>query len=202
MFAYCLNNPMNCVDSTGNRAHNHFAYTYSQGDGGSYYITDQYDSAIADMSFGLATVSHGGCGPIATYNALITLGEHKRFRDVLSYYNQNVTKLNVFGLAGTPTNLVAQYFRDNGYSVYITDDMDAIDVLSKSADASILWYMFPATYGGVDLYGAHFVAYEREGSGYRGYNTAEENGSRFFSYASDYGYSRSRYYSIGLFIFK
>lgn len=54
------------------------------------YINDQNDSIIGALmlsnSVFSATVSHGGCGPVATYNALITLGNPKNFEEVLSYY--------------------------------------------------------------------------------------------------------------------
>lgn len=102
--------------------------------------------------------------------------------------------------------LVAQYFQEQGYTVYMTDDPNEMDIYSLTADACILWYMFPATYGPlgitVDAFGAHFVEYSRNGAGYTGRNTAEGGGSYSFSYPSDYAYKGGRYYAIGIYIFK
>ena len=46
-------------------------------------------ASIANKKFGLATVKHSGCGVVATYNAMITLGDPKPFDDILNYYNSN-----------------------------------------------------------------------------------------------------------------
>ena len=202
MFAYCQNNSVNFYDPAGYFPHSQCTYAYIDGNYTLPYITDQDDDLIKSKRFGITTVSHGGCGPIATYNALISLGKYVSFDEVLAYYNSNIFALNLGGLTGTPVDLVAQYFRDNGYSVIVSDDPDEIDVLSMSADASILWYMFPAKYFGVEAYGAHFVSYKKTDAGYVGYNTAEGNGTYMFRYASDYGYDHDRYYAIGIFIFK
>lgn len=199
MFAYCNNNPPNTIDPTGNYP---WILPTCFEDDGRRYITDQNDAIVGAKRFGLTSVSHGGCGPIATYNTLISLGKPGCFDDVLAYYNRHLFQLSLLGFAGTPTDLVAQFFRENGCTVYVSDIPDEIDVLSKSADACILWYMFPATYGGIDAYGAHFVAYRKDGTNYIGYNTAENNGTYLFPYASDYGHSKNRYYSIGIFIFE
>ena len=179
-----------------------FAYASFQEYGGPSYITDQDQPSIANKRYGFATVSHSGCGAVATYNALIFLGEYTPFDEVLSYYNQHMLQLNACGLAGTPVSLIAQYFRDLGHTVLVTDGWDEIDVLSKYADASILYYLFPATYWDIDAYGSHFVAYHQTTNGYTGYNTAEGNGKFSFACPSDYGYKNTRYYAVGIFIYK
>ena len=201
MFAYCSNNPVNHSDPAGLLPLCQFACASYQEYGGPSYITDQDHPSIANKRYGLTTVSHGGCGAIATYNALLSLGRLESFDDVLSYYNQHIFQLDAFGWAGTPVGLVAQYFRDSGYNVIVTDGWDEIDMLSKSADASILYYQFPATYWGIEAYGAHFVAYHQTVDGYTAYNTSENNGTHSFAYPSDYGYKDSRYYAIGIFIY-
>ena len=205
MFAYCENNPVNAADHTGHMSSNLFSYTCFNGGGSPPYITDQDNQAIAHKRFGLTTVSHGGCGPIATYNALISLGNPKRFKDVLDYYNQHILQLNVAGFAGTPTDLVAQYFTDAGYNVIVARGSALVDALSKHADACILWTLFPATYHplGFDVraVGAHFVEYSKTSGGYTGRNIGR-SGTYSFATPSDYACMEPNMYSIGIFIYK
>ena len=170
------------------------------------YIYDQKDESIGSKPFGMSNVAHAGCGAVATYNALITLGAYTSFDDVLGYFNKDSSQLSVFGWAGSSTSLIAKYFRDHGYTVRMTDNIDEMDVYSRTADASILWYAFPATYSfafiSVDAFGAHFVEVGQYSYGFVGRNTAEGNGLHTFAWLSDYAYKGDRCYAIGIFIYK
>jgi len=108
------------------------------------------------IHFRLSCISHGGCGVVASYNALHTLGNPKSFDDVLAYYNNRMAFTLGWGFTGLSPSAVAGYFSDLGYSVMLTDDPDSIDLLSKTADACIMYYMLPRSYLGLDAYGAHF----------------------------------------------
>ena len=200
MFAYCNNNPVSYSDATGNRPK--YIPVCIEDDEGENFITDQRDAMYGFQRFGVTSISHGGCGVIASYNALIMLGDSKSFDKVLGYYNNRMVLILGKGLIGLSPGAVARYFRDLGYHVTMTNSPDLIDIYSQTADASILYYEFPATYWGIEAYGAHFVAYHQTGSIYTAYNTAENNGAFSFSYPSDYGYKNTRYYAIGIFIYK
>lgn len=106
---------------------------------------------------------------MATYNALITLGEYPSFENVLSYYNQWGNNV-VFGLLGIVPETVVKYFKQKGYKVIVSDNLDGIDIYSTTADACILWYTWIHDDG---LPRAHFVHYnyDKGYSKYCAYNT-------------------------------
>ena len=207
MFAYCGNNPINFSDHSGFAAIHNQAYLHIERNKGYDYITDQDDPAIADKRLGLATISHGGCGVIASYNALVTLGASQTFDQVLSYYNSQVVNTLGFGLMGLLPYEVAGYFSSLGYSVVTTNQKEQIDQLSQTADACIMYYEFPQTYSvfnlfSIDAYGAHFIEYGRMSGSYIGRNTSEGNGIYAFSSPHSYGTKGPRYYMVGIFIYK
>jgi len=204
MFAYCLNNPIGLTDATGSRA---VYFSIDLAIAEKPYITDQDDESLASKCFGITTISHGGCGVIASYNALITLGEGKEFDDVLAYYNANMRDTLGWGLIGLSVDAIASYFSSLGHIVIVTDDAAHIDYLSQAADASIVYYAFPQDYRlgkniSIHAYGAHFVEYHKSGDGFAGMNTTGVNGVTFFSSPYEFGYSGSRFYSKHIFIFK
>ena len=201
MFAYCNNTPVMLADSSGTAPVHFLCYVRQETSPGRSYIEDQDDPTVAYQHFGITNISHGGCGVIASYNALISLGDSRSFENVLGYYNNRMILIPGWGLVGLSPATVANYFRDIGYEVILTDAPDLIDAYSRNADASILYYAYPASYAGVRAYGAHFVAYRRSGMNYTGYNTAENGGSFTFTYPSDYGNMGARFYAIGIFIY-
>jgi len=169
--------------------------------GGKPYITDQTENPVGQKFLGSSSVRHGGCGAVATYNALVDLGVSVSFNDVLAYYNEDpMSRLTLNGWLGILPTAVAQYFVDHGYQVIMTDAPDAIDLYSRTADASIMYYMF-VNNSGIDSVGAHFVSYRRINNGYVGMNTSENGGIYHFTHPSDYGYKQSRFYAIGIFIY-
>ena len=204
MFAYCLNNPIAFVDLFGYHASYCFVHCDSEGGGG--YITDQNDPAVAYKRFGLATISHSGCGIIASYNALISMGNRKEFDEVLAYYNSEISNILGYGLTGLLPSDVGSFFNYLGYTTVITMSPTAIKYLSKKADACIMYYMFPRTYSlgalSIDAFGAHFVEYSRLGNQYIARNTGGRNGTSSFSDPFAYGEQGSRYCVVGIFIFK
>jgi len=196
MFAYCLNNPANGVDPTGCRPENGLIL-FEQVE--NRYITDQRDPSVGYMRFGLANVSHSGCGIVATYNALISMGDYVPFEEVLEYYNQNIDQALIYGLAGLPPKAVVQYFRSKGYIVINTDNPMLMDFYSQYADACILWYAYTTDQNPLG-YGAHYVEYICAPGGCVGRNTNQR--ITIFEEPSTYGYSENRFYARGIFIFK
>ena len=198
MFAYCNNSPLNYVDHSGYR----MVATSAEMMGGFPYIFDQTSASIGDKPLGSSSIAHGGCGVVATYNTLIDLGTAQLFDNVLAYYNEKpMSRLTLDGWLGILPTVVAQYFIEQNYRVIMTDDCDAIDIHSKTADACIMYYMFTNS----DLpipFGAHYISYKKTDNGYVGRNTSDNNGKGYFTYPSDYGYRGSRFYSIGIFIYK
>lgn len=170
---------------------------------GKDYIDNQDALGVGNLPLGGTTISHGGCGVIASYNALVALGDLKPLISVLEYYNENPFRTVLYGLGGISPTTVASYFRDNNYRVYMTDDLDGINIGSASADACILWYCWPndsiSLLNPAPFY-AHYVAYNRLGP--REYVAYNEGGNSRFSWPSDFAYKDDRYYAIGIFIYK
>lgn len=204
MFAYCGNNPVTFLDVTGT----YYASIEDRitTDGCTRravipkMITNQNAEGIGNKRLGITTVSHGGCGPIATYNALLTLGDEETFYEVLSYYNESSKRTVAGGLLGTLPHQVAGFFRSRGYRVVMSITYNGIGKSSQTADACILWYAYPQKHLGIDLFNAHFVHYHKYGSRYKAYNTSEE--TAIFSHPYDYGTAGDRYCAIGIFIYK
>lgn len=126
---------------------------------------------------------------------------------MLTYYNSRMLVTPGKGLTGLSPSAVSGYFRNLGYSVTMTDAPDLIDIFSKTADASIMYYMYPTTYNilgfaEVNAYGAHFVEYHKAGSGYIGVNTSAANGISRFQTPSDYMSQNKRFYAVGIFIYR
>ena len=169
------------------------------------YIDNQDDETIAKKRLGIVNVGHAGCGPIAVYNAAVTMGMNVTFDEVLDYYNSHPLKMDAFGLAGTSVDLIVGFFEPKGYDVICAYNMDSIDALSPLADASILYYKFPRTYFipktsfGINAYGAHFAEYAYSGNGYYAHNIYRTD---HFLAPSVFAVEESVYDVVGIFIFE
>ena len=194
MFAYCGNNPVNGADPAGYRVESKpilFEFAWP-------YIYNQKDPGVGELRFGVVTVAHGGCGAVATYNALVSMGHGVPFGQVLEYYNDHVMQMLLFGAAGMLPETVADYFWDHGYVVFTTDDPEMIDYFSTTADACIMWYTF--TSDSLPFVGGHFVEYSRTSDGYVGRNVY--GGTRKFAIPSEFAYIDPRFYARGIFIYR
>ena len=199
MFAYCGNNSLNNSDPIG-----YYRVSVLDDDPGyPLFITNQEASGVGDKRFGVVSVAHGGCGAIATYNANLILDSNESFDSVLGYYNKvPYYRLTAGGLLGMFPTSVASYFKEKGKTVIMTDSLDGIDIYSQTADACIMYYVFPTEFAGAELVGAHFVTYHRSGNKYVGYNTESRTGITIFAAPSDYAYRNNRLYAIGIFIYE
>lgn len=198
MFSYCNSNPVLYADPTG------CAPVFPVCWGGIEYqrIHDQYEEPYGSMELGGYTVSYNGCGAVAAYNALLSLGNPKSFDDVLSYFNADASRLFFNGKFGILPHEIAAYFKSLGYTAIICVKDDTIEAASKTADACIMFYLFPRYDYGIPLPGAHYVEYVRYGNTYVGYNTDESGGITFFSSPTKYGQSDPKFEVIGVYIYK
>ena len=173
MFAYCGNNSVCFSDNAGYRkvpAYNPELSWKAE------YIHDQNDDSVGSEPLGGATVSHGGCGPIAAYNAMQIMGHPEiAFQDVMQYFEDN-DGLILNGYMGTSIYTCISYFEDQGYTVIATRDVINSAEYAQYADANILWCCydtseFPYLCG-------HFMAFEQIGTqglyynAYRGRSSA------------------------------
>ena len=221
MFAYCGNNPVNRCDPTGaffiellEKVFGKINEAVSQvkailaGPSGEY-ITDQNDSAIRDFNVGLSNVGDAGCAIVASYNALITLGNPKPFRAVLKSFNSDHLGRSAGGLLGFYPFAVENYFRREGYRVVGTNNRSKIYSHSQTADACIMYYMYTSTTTiasipnvakiTMTLPYAHFFHYKNLAGTYYGYNDGPNTS---FTDPYVYGMSGSRIYAYCIFIYK
>jgi hypothetical protein len=121
---------------------------------------------------------------------------------VLSYFNADPSRLFVNGKFGILPHEIAAYFESLGYTVTISSRKDSIENHSRCADACIMFYSFPRYDYGIPLPGAHYVEYVRHSNIYAGYNTSESGGVTLFHSPTDYGLSGSRFFMVGIFLYK
>ena len=165
-------------------------------------VLKQTDPNVAQKKVGVATVSHSGCGVVATYNALYTLGEPRSFDSILRHYNSADNALILWGLMGISPDAIAEYFVNAGYSVCMSSNPNTTDALSKLARANILYYVYtyPNSVGGKSI-GHHFVEYHQTNSGaYEAANVYTNKSPSYFASPSQFSKDNSvLYVSIHIF---
>ena len=162
------------------------------------YITDQNADDIKDKSVGFSTVAHSGCGPVAIYNAEVSLGKHPNFDDILKYFDTSNTLL--FGYAGVLPDKVISYFTDQGYKVIYNDDIASFSAISATADTCIMWYLYYSdSFPG---FGGHYIQYDRVGSEYFARNVYTGRHCITFNYPEDFATEGNRFYAlcIGIYV--
>ena len=171
MFAYCGNDPKTYIDATGTR----YVCLSTQLAGGLNYIYDQSNEEYADITFGNSTLSYSGCGAVATYNALLSLGSRPSLENIVQQYEQNDAFL-LGGVAGISYRALADYFADAGYNVSMYKETELFDYFVSKSDAAIVWY----TWANSGEMGMYFFHVDSTAGLNRGYNVYRgENAVRF-----------------------
>lgn len=103
------------------------------------YINDQNANGdVAKLKFGTRTMDRNGCGVIAVYNTMLTLGDQRDIRDI-AYHFENDGQ--VFGGEfGTNPHAIKRYFSQNGYKVKTIEGENIRDEKIPNADAYVLSY--------------------------------------------------------------
>ncbi|MDR0307056.1 MAG: hypothetical protein LBI42_09510 [Chitinispirillales bacterium] len=117
------------------------------------HIYGQRNGDAANIKMGLGTGDYNGCGWIATYNALVSMGNPQHPADIVSYLDAT-GGVNILGAFGTNPEAIDQYLKGLGYDTkhtYRPSNLD--DAIRNSANSiGILAYAFP--------WGAHYVMIE------------------------------------------
>ena len=195
MFAYCGNNPVNYSDPSG-RFQQKFTPIYE--DDEFHYIHDQKDPSIASLPFGRSTVGVNGCPAVASYNAMLDLGEFVSFSDVYNWYVKHLSIVDGYGEYGAFIGTVAKFFLDKGYDVVIllSNQPDDHIAYSQGADACIMLYRYHGNNGN----GGHYISYSWTGQEYLARNTV--NGTDTFASPWDFGTQSNRYFAYEILIYK
>ncbi len=112
------------------------------------------------------TAARNSCEVIATYNALLALGDEKSFPEVLYEYSGNGICFN--GIFGTDPLAIYKYFKDRGYEV--TEYMGRkIETLKDEDDGGV--YIYTAFNRGYNpFHMVHTLCITKEEGSYRVHN--------------------------------
>ena len=152
------------------------------------------------MQLGSSTVGKMGCGLIAIYNAMISLGDPRLFSDIYDYFNSYPSGTTDYGKNGLFIGDVVAYFLHEEYSVVVATSLNVDQFInySQSADACIMLYQ----YGSIFNPGGHYIEFYKNSEGYIGRNTPESNGVYAFSSPVEYGFKDNRFFFFGIFLYK
>lgn len=205
MFVYCGNNPANGFDPSGcrfvysdERRYGNGSTEYTDTGTGTPYIYSQNSENVANKSVGISTVKHSECGPVATYNASVSLGASPNIDNILSYYNVFHTLLG--GLAGIFPSEVISYFENQGYTVCVSDTPDGIAIISAAADTCILWYLY--TTEEFPGFGGHYIQYDRLGNEYIARNVYTNDSCILLSHPEDFVTIGNHFYGLCIGIYR
>ena len=130
--------------------------------------TDGYlhnQGKTGDFRYGFFHSDKKGCGWIATYNALVKLGNPKPMASIIASYDLYGETL--FGLLGTNPFAVQLYFETHGYHTTLTFNQSKFAANIQNNTASIIAYFSSR--------GGHFQFIEHtEGESYKVYNNTYE----------------------------
>lgn len=173
LYAYCENNPVMYVVDNKNTAFSNtinanYLYNKRISKGITGYIDDQGNGIASKLRYGINTIAPFGCGTVATYNALIMLGNRMDICDIIRDYEMNHAYHD--GLIGTHGNNIARFFSEKGYDVTITNlenynfnddkELSTVTNIVKQNQANILYYKGGST--------GHFIALKYNGQDNQG----------------------------------
>lgn len=166
LYAYCENNPMmyivdNKNTEFSNTINSNYLYNKSISENISGYIDNQGNGVASKLRYGLNSIGPVGCSCVASYNALIMLGNRMEIYDIIRELELN--SLMYYGVWGAYPNNIPKFFATKGYDVTITDlrefdlkneedttDSERLNSIVSSHDANIMFYNHKTA--------AHFIA--------------------------------------------
>ena len=129
MFAYCLNNPVNRVDPTGelgiinfivgivNRIKNSKADEDPSTTTKNKIVNDQAETTGENFEYGFFKTSWNGCGPIAVHNAKVIKGIDSSLSETISDF-QMVNAMLLGGALGSNPYFIGWVLRYEGIEYY------------------------------------------------------------------------------------
>lgn len=120
------------------------------------YIFDQTAGETAKQPLGRSNVGRGGCGAVATFNALVTMGKTPCLEQIIRRYRRRFG-LRMFGWAGISLWSVADFFASSGYAVKLCADPRKFNRVVRENDAGIFWYLWLNGKNRKHPVGAHYI---------------------------------------------
>lgn len=148
------------------------------------YIEHQEDEAWKNVLIGYSNIYNSGCGAIATYNALVGLGDTTDMEDIIKWYEDD-TGINVFGYFGVNPYKIDNYFEEHGYT---TNQYNNVTKLPTEAQSDVVIVCHWNDEDDITS-GAHFVALTKIiGENGKTYYAEHNNKSKSNKYSSLYEY--------------
>ena len=123
---------------------------------------EHQNSDWADVKYGSTDMQHSGCGLIATYNALVALGEHPTgdtMVEIISNYEKDGMVLN--GQAGTSPYAIQRYFEKTGHSTSMVSNINSLSMQNLSEQYET--FIVVGLNNNADLmYGGHFISVTKQ----------------------------------------
>ncbi len=130
----------------------------------SFPLNGQGMGELKDMRIGSRTFAYGGCGAIATYNALCMAGLEPDIVEIVDFYERKGLVFNAaFGINPVA---VKKYLSQNGLTWKCYKGKQNWDECLSASQTAIMLYWWVGAKG----CGAHYVSMERGGKGIRVYN--------------------------------
>lgn len=123
---------------------------------------EHQNSDWSGVKYGSSTMKDSGCGLIATYNALVALGEHPTgdtMVEIISNYEKDGMVLN--GKAGTSPNAIQRYFEKTGHSTSMVSNINSMTMQTLSDKYET--FIVVGLNNNADLmYGGHYVSVTKQ----------------------------------------
>ena len=166
------------------------------------YILFQNSGRYPVMPFGKVTVAHGGCGPIAICNALLSMGQPLPLEEILAWFEEKPRRTFLRGRLGILPCQLKAFLRSRGIRVKTARSARRMDRLAREAEACILHYHFPLKKHGLWLPAAHYVEFSRHKDGYFACNTGHREGGCLFDSPARFSRSNGRFLPLGIFLYR
>lgn len=133
------------------------------------YIFDQTAGEVGRLPFGRSNVRRSGCGAVAVFNALVTLGQQPVLEEIIDTFRHR-HGLRLFGFLGISLWSILGWFRRAGYTVRVCADPRQFDRRIRESGAGIFWFLWWNRKNPKHPLGAHFIHVARGEKGFRVYN--------------------------------
>lgn len=204
LFNYCQNNFVNAIDKNGefpysliykfviatipgsavqftysviSAVEHIYNYDYNSNFKFNGYIIDQSTGNASLLKMGCGTGDYNGCGWIATYNALVALGNRKiQPKNIISFFEAYGCILD--GYFGVMPDAVALYFRILGYTgvnEYDFPGNGSIDNIARNHRAIIIFFAHSN--------GCHYIMVRYHNHSFYAYNVFAHN-KKYYIYKS------------------
>ena len=126
------------------------------------YIYGQKSSKYSNMPFGLSTVGKSGCGLIACYDSMLSIGQAVSFEHTLAYFD-NLFRYGhgywAFGLLGVTSHQVGRFLEDHGVAYKSISTIEEFNAISSPGTFIVKYWNSDSVFDG-----QHYVCMQYYGN--------------------------------------